>query len=76
MVRDSSVKKSGLGGVGKDALPSKDVWVLHARFESLPDSVWEWLGDSILRDGLRGGLSGVVLRAALVSQAGLVESER
>ncbi len=65
----------GLGGVGEDALPSKDVGVLHARFESFPNSVGEWLGDTILRDGLCGGISRLVLRAAMVSKAWLVEPE-
>ena len=65
----------GLGGVGKDALPSKDVWFLHARFESLPDSVREWLGNSVLWNGLCGGISRLVLRAAMVSKARMVEPE-
>ena len=70
------MRRVSLGGVGKDALPSKDVWVLHARFESLPDSVREWLGNSVLWNGLCGGFFGLVLRAALVSKARVVESER
>ena len=30
MVMGEGVRRVSLGGVGKDALPSSDVWVLHA----------------------------------------------
>ncbi len=65
----------GRGGIQAEPLHSENVWVLHARFESLPDSIGEWLGDTILRDGLCGGIPRLVLRAAMVSKARLVEPE-